>query len=178
MRAIADGDDRALGQAFDRYSGLVYGLSLRILSNASEAEDVLQEVFLQLWRRAPQFDASRGTLAGFLVTLGRSVSIDRLRARRARRTDASSELDLRTSLTAGPPVESASLSEARTEVSAALATLPEAEREVLELAYFEGLSQTEIAERKGWPLGTVKGRARNGLRRLKDSLPVGLGGDR
>jgi RNA polymerase sigma-70 factor, ECF subfamily len=153
----------------------VYGLAQRILSSRAEAEEILQEVFLQLWRRAPQFDPARGTLAGFLVTLARSASIDRLRARHARRTEPAGLVD---SVALVTPVDLASLEDARGHVARALATLPEAEKAVLELAYFEGLSQSEIAERTGSPLGTVKGRARNGLRRLRAALPRSLGGDR
>ncbi|HKE01147.1 MAG TPA: sigma-70 family RNA polymerase sigma factor, partial [Planctomycetota bacterium] len=83
VRSIAGGDDGALGDAFDRYGSLVYGVALRVLGAASDAEEVLQDVFVQLWRRAAQFDAERGSLAGFLATLARNAAIDRLRSRRS-----------------------------------------------------------------------------------------------
>ncbi|MCI0589162.1 MAG: sigma-70 family RNA polymerase sigma factor [Planctomycetes bacterium] len=177
-RAIAAGEGSALALAYDRHGALVYGLARRILRDAPAAEEIVQDVFLELWRRAATFDPRHGTLPAFLVTLARSRAIDRLRSRRAS-TAGRDPSDLqRLPDEAPPPLEFASLEDARAEVLRALGTLPEEERRVVELAYFEGLSQSRIAERTGAPLGTVKGRARNALRRLREALPRGLGGER
>ncbi|HET6202489.1 MAG TPA: sigma-70 family RNA polymerase sigma factor [Planctomycetota bacterium] len=178
VRAIAAGEESALASAYDRYGALVYALARRFLRDASAAEEIVQDVFLELWRRARLFDPRHGTLPAFLVTLARSRAIDRLRSRRplpAGRETSDPERSVDEGL---PPLEFASLEDARAEVLRALGTLPSEERHVVELAYFEGLSQSEIAERTGAPLGTVKGRARNALRRLREALPKGLGGER
>src|SRR5262245_15888866 len=177
-RAIAAGEGSALALAYDRHGALVYGLARRILRDAPAAEEIVQDVFLELWRRASLFDPRHGTLPAFLVTLARSRAIDRLRSRRSSRAaEGSSDLG-RLADEGLPPLEFVSTEDARTEVLRALGTLPEEERLVVELAYFEGLSQSQIAERTGTPLGTVKGRARNALRRLRAALPQGLGGER
>lgn len=172
---VAAGDVEALGEAYDLHGALVYSLALRMLGRPEEAEDLLQDVFLELWDRADRFDPARSTLAGFLVVMTRSRAIDRIRSRRAR--DAATA---RAESGAGPcgPLELASGAEARRQVTAALDGLPQDERRVLELAYFDGLSQSQIAETLHAPLGTVKGRARSGLRRLRERLPREMGGVR
>jgi RNA polymerase sigma-70 factor (ECF subfamily) len=174
---MASGDESALGEAFDQFGPSVHALASRILGIGGDADEILQDVFLNLWKRAAQFDAERGSLLGYLLTIARTAAIDRLRRRRAR-PDAESpapppELDANI----GVPLDLLSIEDGRVLVIEALASLPAEERLVIELAYFEGLSQSEIAEKTKTPLGTVKGRARNALRRLRERLPRGLGGD-
>ncbi len=173
-RALAAGDPDALAQVYDRHGGLVYSLSLRLLRNTHDAEELLHDVFLQLWRKARTIDLRRGSVAAFLVTVTRNRCIDRLRSRSARPATASLPETDTTSAGGPSPAFTASLTEARATIRAAMSMLPEAEHRVLRLAYFDGLSHSQIAERTGSPLGTVKGRARNGLRRLRELLPAGL----
>ncbi len=168
--AMKAGQQSALGALYDRYSSLVYRLALRVLTNPQEAEDLTQEIFLNLWR-GKTYEPGRGSLSSFLTTLTRSRAIDRLRSR-------SSNLRFlqrwsQTMITAPPPLtpfESASLSQRSEYVRRALAQLPEKQRQVLELAYYDGLSQSEIAARLNTPLGTVKTWSRQGLLSLRDHL--------
>ena len=176
--AIAQGDESALARAYDTYGSLVYGLALRVCGKVHDAEEVLQDVFLTLWRTASRFDGARGSLAGYLTTLTRNRAIDRLRSRRAR-PDAALGMDDDTPPIAAEvesPSDRAGVGEGAALAIGALTRLPADERRVLEMAYFDGLSQSEIAARTGDPLGTVKGRTRNALRRLRESLPRSLGG--
>jgi RNA polymerase sigma-70 factor (ECF subfamily) len=177
LRAVARGDESAFARVYDRYSPILLGLLLRILRSRAEAEDVLQEVFLQVWQRAHSFDAERGRAFTWLVTLARSRAIDRLRSVGSRERAAQ-----RSAEEAPPesePAEWADAAAVRAEraeaVRAALAELPEEQRQVLLLAYLEGMSQSEIAAAKNQPLGTVKTRTRSALRKLGDSLRVRLG---
>lgn len=168
--ALKAGQTQALGTLYDRYSRLVYGLALRILSSAQEAEDITQEIFLTLWQRHP-YNPARGSLSSFLITLTRSRSIDRLRSRGSHAKSLQRLGSLTCTHENGTtPIEQASLSERSQQVRQAMAQLPETERQVLEIAYFEGLSQSEIAARLNAPLGTVKTRCRQGLLRLRKSL--------
>lgn len=177
LRAVARGDESAFARVYDRYSPILLGLLLRILRSRAEAEDVLQEVFLQVWQRAHSFDAGRGRAFTWLVTLARSRAIDRLRSVGSRERAA------RASVEEAPPesepaewADNAAIRTERAEaVRAALAELPEEQRQVLLLAYLEGMSQSEIAAAKNQPLGTVKTRTRSALRKLSESLRVRLG---
>jgi RNA polymerase sigma-70 factor (ECF subfamily) len=169
LRAVAHGDEAALASVYDRYASILLGLLLRILRSRPEAEDVLQEVFLQVWRRAKDFDESRGRAFTWLVTLARSRAIDRLRALDSR--------DRTATAAASEPADQigdASADALRAEqgeiVRGALAQLSEEQRTTLLLAYEEGLTQTEIAERLSQPLGTVKTRTRAGLMKLRELL--------
>ena len=170
LHAIARGDEQALASLYDRYRLILFGLVMRILHSREEAEDVLQELLLQVWKRASDFDEARGRPFTWLVTLARSRAIDRLRSLGARdRAATESARD------AGPePWSDAAHDAIRSEeseiVRQALAELPEEQRQALLLAYFEGLTQTEIATRLGAPLGTVKTRMRSGMIKLRELL--------
>jgi RNA polymerase sigma-70 factor (ECF subfamily) len=177
LRAVARGDESAFARVYDRYSPILLGLLLRILRSRAEAEDVLQEVFLQVWQRAHSFDVGRGRAFTWLVTLARSRAIDRLRSvgSRERAARASAE-DAPPESEAGEWADTAAIRTERADaVREALAELPEEQRQVLLLAYLEGMSQSEIAAAKNQPLGTVKTRTRSALRKLAESLRVRLG---
>ena len=168
MRA---GDTRALEELYDRHAPLLYGLALRIVGRASDAEEVLQDTWLQVWRQAATWDPGRGTVIGWLITLARSRAIDRIRsvASRARAETAAPRPDVVTG--ANEPAENAEARQRRERVSAALGALTPNQREVIELGYFGGLSQSEIAARLGTPLGTVKSWTRQGLMRMRELVP-------
>jgi RNA polymerase sigma-70 factor (ECF subfamily) len=169
LKAIAARDEAALAQLYDRYRTILFGLLMRILNNREEAEDVLQEVFLQVWRKAGDFDENRGRPFTWLVTLGRSRAIDRLRtlAARDRVAEASAKEAVEDFSDAATD---AFKSEQRGLVNKALAQLPDEQKRPLMLAYFDGLTQSEIATRLGAPLGTVKTRMRTGLMNLREQL--------
>lgn len=170
IQQIATQNREAFSQFYDRYSCLVYSLALRMLRAQSDAEDLLQEVFMQVWRQAANYNRDRGTPEAWLINIARSRAIDKLRS--IRRMEKSFVLtDDPAKAESGDNVElSASASESKLTMNSALAHLPEAQRRVLELAYFDGLSQTEIADKLKEPLGTVKTRMRTGLQRLRDML--------
>lgn len=172
LREVARGDERAFAALYDSHSHILFGLLLRILRSRAEAEDVLQEVFLQVWQRAESFDETRGRAFTWLVTLARSRAIDRLRATGARDRAAERSMQDAAIETSGEPAsDDAALSAERGEmVRRALSELPEEQRRNLLLAYLEGMSQAEIAERTGQPLGTVKTRMRAGLKKLSAAL--------
>jgi RNA polymerase sigma-70 factor (ECF subfamily) len=169
LLALRGGQVSALGSLYDRYSRLVYGLAYKILGNAEEAEDITQEVFLTLWRR-DAYNPSRGSLSGFLTTMTRSRSIDKLRSRSSKLRFIQRWQGIVKSEVTATPLEQASLGERSQLVREALSLLPESERLILEIAYYEGLSQSEIAERLNIPLGTVKTRSRQGLLKLRQTL--------
>lgn len=168
--ALKAGRVEALGALYDRYSNLVYGLALRVLSNSEEAEDVTQEIFLSLWHK-DTYNPTRGSLSSFLVTMTRSRSIDRLRSRNTKLKFLQRWKRISTIEAASAnPLEQVSMNERSQIIRDALALLPDSERQVLEIAYFEGLSQSEIAKRLDTPLGTVKTRTRQGLLKLRQNL--------
>jgi RNA polymerase sigma-70 factor, ECF subfamily len=170
LARMANGDPDAVGELYDRLARPVYSIALRILRNSADAEDIVQDVFSQAWRQAARYDATRGTVAAWLLTLARSRAIDRLRSRRARPDDVAAELDPNipdTGIAADLQIQSAQQVE---RVRAALEELPALQRIVLELAYYEGLTHVEIAERLEQPLGTVKTRIRQAMLRLRESL--------
>ena len=169
LRAIAGGDEQSLSTLYTRYKLILFSLILRIVHSQPEAEDVLQEVFLQVWRKAADFDEARGRPFTWLVTLARSRAIDRLRALDSRdRTATEAARDVPDSISDAS--DDALKSEQGEIVRGALAQLPEEQRRILVLAYFEGLTQSEIAERLTTPLGTVKTRMRSGMTRLRELL--------
>ncbi len=162
MRA---GDQSAMADLYDRYSGVVYGVALRVLANTTAAEDVVQEIFLQLWRNPQAFNAERGRLAPWLAVIARNRAIDHLRKRPAE--DDIDELPIST----GIDLESDSAQKLAIEkVRGVLAQLPADQRKALEMAFFEGRTHTEIAGKTGEPLGTIKTRIRTGLLALRKAF--------
>ena len=171
LKAVAAKDEAALGQLYDRYRLILFGVLARILNSREEAEDVLQEVFLQVWRRAADFDENRGRPFTWLVTLARSRGIDRLRSRAAReRVVVAGANEASESEQVSDAATDAIRSEQREVVNNALSQLPEEQKRPLMLAYFDGLTQSEIATRLGAPLGTVKTRMRSGMMKLRELL--------
>jgi RNA polymerase sigma-70 factor (ECF subfamily) len=170
LREIARGDRDAFTRFYDLHAGLVHTFALRILQERGEAEEVVQDVFLQVWRQAETYSTDRGSPEAWLVMMTRSRGIDKLRSRR-RRDEMVRPAENPDRLPELVVLESASgPAEARATLGGALADLPAAQRSVLELAYFDGLTQSEIAARLGEPLGTVKTRMRSGLERLRGLL--------
>lgn len=176
LAGMRDHDPRALDEAYRAYGALVFGLALRVVRDAHTAEEVTQDVFVYAWQNGARYDAARGTLAAWLLTLARSRCIDRLRSRRSqeRRLEGLAQ-EVVAAESARPPDALVGLitEERARQVRAALATLPPDQRQALEIAYFEGLSYSEVATRLGAPLGTVKTRIRQGMLRLR----AALGGD-
>ena len=169
IRRMAAGDREAFGRFYDRYAPLVYPLVVRIVRDRTDAADVLQEVFWEAWQGAPAYDPGRGSPEAWMVTRARTRAIDRVRAVRRRRETFVPAVD------EGPaPLEAggdaAEQAEDRGVIRAALAQLSPAQREAIELAYYAGLTQTEIARRLEQPLGTIKTRIRLGLERLRDAV--------
>lgn len=170
LSRVARSDRRALKRFYDRFAGQVLAVGLRVLGSRADAEEVTQEVFVEVWSRADRFDPERGSARAWLMGIARNRSIDRLRRRQAdsRMTEAVRDEER----PSGPgPVEDAEARELRDRVRAALMSLGPEQRTALELAYYEGLSQSEIAERLGAPLGTVKSRVRLAMDRLAQLLP-------
>jgi RNA polymerase sigma-70 factor, ECF subfamily len=166
LRRLASGDQKALGEFYDLYAGLANGLALRILRDSSDAEDVVQEAFVQVWRQASRYDPGRGSPQAWLCTIARTRALDRLRRRASRREDISDE---------PPAVSETPQTEEAIAVRDALGTLSSDQRRALELAYYEGLTQSEIALRLGEPLGTIKTRIRTAMIRLRETLgPEGM----
>ena len=172
---MARGDHDALGEIYDRHGRLVYSLAFRIVRDQSDAEDVVQEVFSQAWRQASRYDAARGSVLAWLLTLTRSRSIDRLRGRRARPEPTVDEGVFNAIPDRGAPADAlvASAGQAA-QVRAAVDGLSVLQRVAIELAFYEGLTHAEIAERLEVPLGTVKTRIRQGLLKLRDRLAGSL----
>jgi RNA polymerase sigma-70 factor (ECF subfamily) len=172
---MGEGDEQALGLFYDRWEHTVRALAVRVVNDSMEAEDVVEDVFWQAWRQAARFDAGRGGAGTWLLTIARTRALDRLRAMRRAREEAGLD-DLVASgseqLTSAAmdPLEETERGERSRIIRGALQALPPEQRESLELGYFEGLSQTEIAERTGLPLGTVKTRMRLALQKLRDEL--------
>jgi len=162
---IRAGDEQAMSELYDRYAKVVYAVALRVLQETSAAEDVLQDIFLQLWRNPDAFDASRGSLAAWLAVISRHRAIDRLRKRRP-------EVDIEECVIAGGPdlSDEAERGLIVEKVRSVLAEMSPNQRNALELAYFQGLTHTEIAEKTGEPLGTIKTRIRTGLQQLRAKL--------
>lgn len=170
----AEGDARALEVLYDRYNRVVFSFALRIVQDAQIAEELLQEVFFRAWRQGGTFRASKGAFLTWLLSITHNMAIDEVRKRRRRpqRSDSDDpELVLASMPDLGPSVEDEVwLGTLRERINRALDTLPQAQREAIELAYFRGMTQREIAETLGEPLGTIKTRMRLGMHKLRDQL--------
>lgn len=172
----AQGEERAIGTLYDRYGPVLYAVAYRIVGERADAEEVVVEAFAQAWRDAPRFEAGRGSVAGWLTMIARSRALDLVRARGRRdRITASAAAERPDAPLAmgrvGPdPGGALDHDERRRQVRQALETLSPPQRQAIELAYFEGLSQSEIAERLQEPLGTVKTRVRLGMQKLRECL--------
>lgn len=171
MEKVMSGDESAFALVYDRYSPMLFGMLMRILQDSQAAEEVLQDIFLQLWRKPEQFDPSRGSLPAWLTVIGRNRAISKLRGRPRQEVLEQTEGLYANTLASSQNIESeASRTQLVDTVKLAMSRLPEEQRQVIELAYFEGMTQTEIAERTGSPLGTVKTRVRTGMQSLKQLL--------
>ena len=171
FKRVAEGDHAALGEVYDRHGRLLYSLALRIVGDTSDAEDVVQDVFTQAWRNARRYDAGRGTVLAWLLTLTRSRAIDRIRGRKVRPEATRDETVLSTIADgAAPADEQLAWAGRASEIRAAVHGLSVLQRVAIELAFYEGLTHAEIADRLELPLGTVKTRIRQGLLRLRDRL--------
>jgi len=168
---IARGDREAFSRFYDGFAGLAFGLIRRIVRDPAASEEVLQEVFWQIWREAARYDPRRGSPEAWVVMRAKTRAIDRLRAMRRREKTFVAPADDSLTRSTEEPAENPGVAvETRGLVRSALNALPESQRRVVELAFFEGLTQSEIAGRLGEPLGTVKTRARLGLERLKSLI--------
>ena len=174
IQQVAKQDRDAFSQLYDRFSTLVFTLAMRMLKARSDAEDLLQEVFVQVWRQAQNYSAERGSPEAWIINIARSRAIDKIRS--IRRMQKSFVLTDDPARAESPEnVESsAAESETRLTMNSALANLPDPQRKVLELAYFDGLTQNEIADRLAEPLGTVKTRMRSGIQKLREILGTQL----
>jgi RNA polymerase sigma-70 factor (ECF subfamily) len=176
IRRVAQGDEEALGRLYDRFGAVLYAVAYRVLNERADAEEVVMEAFAQAWREAARFDAGRGSVAAWLTMMARSRALDLIRSqsRRTRITDtAARDTPLAPpAMSTGfaPPGSSLEEGERRQAVSSALAALSPPQRVAIELAYYEGLSQSEIAERLREPLGTIKTRMRLGMQKLREAL--------
>ena len=171
VAGLAAGDHEALAQLYDRYAGLAYGVAMRVLGDPSRAEDAVQDAFMNVWRRASSFDPERGSLRAWLLTSVRNRCIDYLRGRGSHERQEQELLpDVVSSQSASDPGREVALSLERTAVRDAMASLPSEQRQVVEMAYFGGYSQAEIADLTRVALGTVKGRMRLALEKMSSYL--------
>jgi RNA polymerase sigma factor (sigma-70 family) len=171
LARVANGDDDALGRLYDRFGRVAYGLALRILRDDRLAEDAVQDAFLAVWRQAASFRPERANARTWVLTFVHRRAVDLVRREERRRGEP---LAPETEPATGTTAEAAELRERREAVQRALAQLPEEQRRPIELAYYGGLSQSELAERLGEPLGTIKSRMFTGLKRLRELLGTEL----
>jgi len=176
VRRMTDGDSRALEVLYDRYGRIVYSFALRIVGDRLLAEEVLQEAFTRCWRQSERFELAKGNLASWLLSITHNLAIDEVR-KRQRRPQRADLVDITDVLrgqedTTVDVEEAAEASELREQIQRAMALLPDAQRQVIELAYFGGLTQREVAALLNEPLGTVKTRMRLGMQKLKELLPA------
>lgn len=165
LTRVQHGDERAMAVLFDRYSKIVYSVALRVLRDTASAEDVMQEIFMQIWRNPNSFVAAKGSLGGWLAVVSRNRSIDTLR--RKRPSEQVEEMNLASSTNLADEAERSILME---RARSAVRLLPVEQRKTLEMAFFDGLTHSEIAEMTGDPLGTVKTRIRSGLLTLRKAF--------
>ena len=168
---VVQEDQSALAQLYDASSQLVYGLALRILGDAGAAEEVTLDVYLQVWKQANRFDPVRGRVSTWLMTMARSRAIDKLRGKAQELSQAETLEAVAETRSENPdPEQSAAVAQQQAEVRKALSTLSEEQRHAIELAFFNGFSQNEIAMKLNEPLGTIKTRIRNGMLKLRELL--------
>ncbi|MFQ5348983.1 MAG: sigma-70 family RNA polymerase sigma factor [Thermoanaerobaculia bacterium] len=171
VAAVGAGDATALAVLYDRFSGMLLGLAHRILGDASDAEEILQEAFLQVWNQAERYDPSRSSVSTWLVLITRSRAIDRLRSRKVKdRTLLAVQQEKRGSHTSPEGVGDVFRQERGKRLRQEMALLPPEQREVLEMAFFRGMTQSEIANQTGIPLGTVKTRSLLAMRKLRRAM--------
>ena len=167
---LRGGDSSALEDLYDRYTPLLYSVAMRILRSASDAEEAVQQAWVQVWKSAERYEPRRGPVAAWLLTVTRTRALDLYRSLSSRKR-AEGQVDPEPVNTPADPAGAATRGQLSERVRKALGSLPIQQRQVLEIAYFEGLSQSEIATRLGAPLGTVKSWTRQGLMRLRELLP-------
>jgi RNA polymerase sigma-70 factor (ECF subfamily) len=170
LARVAQGDRDAFAALYDSTSALVYSLVIRIVGNRADAEEVTLDVYLQVWRDARRFDSVRGGVRSWLAMLARSRALDRRRSQASQQSRVTETVEEERASEAPTPEALSALSQHRRAVAEAMSALPKEQREVINLAYFDGLSQTEMAEQLGLPLGTVKTRVRLGMMRLRDLI--------
>jgi RNA polymerase sigma-70 factor (ECF subfamily) len=173
LKRIAEKDLNAFSIFYDSYAAVIYSLALRIVRNSQEAEDIVQQVFLQVWHKASQYDAQQGSPQAWLMTIARNQAIDKFRLMRSKREVNWEEMEKPVSenpQSSGEPLYSLLDKEKRDLILDALRTLSPSQRSAIELAYFEGLSHREISEKLKEPLGTIKTRINLGLKKLRDML--------
>jgi RNA polymerase sigma-70 factor (ECF subfamily) len=170
LEAIQQGDQGAVAVLYERYGGVAYGLAYRITNDGPAAEDVVQDAFVSLWKQAPRFDPKRGQVRSWLLTIVHHRAIDAVRRRTGRKERALPEGPEEFVATRGRPEELAEWKLEAEAVRAAVRQIPDDQRQTVEMAYFEGLTHVEIAERMGVPLGTVKSRLRIGLEKMRTYL--------
>lgn len=169
VERMAAGDTEALSALYDETSGVLFGLTQRILRNSQDAEEALLDVYTRAWRLARNYSRDRGPVLSWLITMTRSIAIDKLRAAKPVGEDLGAVTPLALAATGNPQLD-AEYGEQQARIRSALAQLPEDQRKAIELAFYQGLTHTEIAERLGLPLGTVKTRLRLGMNRLRQLL--------
>jgi len=174
-RAMAAGDSRALGEFYDKWAGRVYSVAVSIVGVPADAEEVVEETFLQAWNQATRFDVARGRVGSWVLNIARSRALDRLKSVKRRREDLVDSFDSSPLADSIDPVQQLVSAERGEAVKVALGKLPAAQRETVEMAYFGGLSQTEIAESTGQALGTVKTRMRLAMQKLREQLSPAFG---
>jgi RNA polymerase sigma-70 factor, ECF subfamily len=170
VNALQSGDDKALGEIYDRYALMVYRLALKILGNPNDAEDLTQEVFVTFWQGANKYEPQRGALSTFLAVVARSRSLNKLRQNKSRQNLVEQYGQNVSHSVPATGLDTAHLENLADRMGAALAQIPVEQRQTLELAYYGGLSQSTIANQLDIPLGTVKTRSRQGLLKLKTLL--------
>ncbi len=173
MKRISKKDEKAFETLYDLYSKLIYSLIVSVVKKQDEAEDVLQEIFLQVWEKATTFESTKGNVYAWMVTLARNRAIDRIRSkdfRKQRQEVEDTEIDMMHNPTEKNPLDSLVVGERAEIVKSALQQIPTEQREVIQIAYYGGYSQSEIAAKLNLPLGTVKTRMRQGMRKLQTLL--------
>jgi len=176
MRAIVDRHQEAVAELYDRYSSMLTALAYRVLGNSQDAEEILQETFLQVWNQAARYDPKRSSVSTWLVLIGRSRAIDRLRSRQVQmRTVTAAQQENPSSHTSPAGVGNVLLQERRQRLGQEMAELPAEQRQVLELAFYGGRTQSEIASQTGIPLGTVKTRTLLAMKKMRKALQEEIG---